>query len=115
MICKLLRNPSVIEFLQYLAFVPAAWILGNYSASWVIYVEGSVDLLHVLYGAALILLMVGMLSPVALIPKKWQLLASIPLIIGVLTFGMPHLNELKGMADAHLEQTKGVSVRLIEL
>jgi hypothetical protein len=58
--------------------------------------------------------MVGMLSPLALVSKRWQLFVGIPMVIGILTIGMPHINALKVMADARLMQvTTDTSDKLI--
>jgi hypothetical protein len=116
MILKLLRNPRVIEFLYYAASIPAAWFIGNYGASWVTYVEGSSELLYLLYVGALFLLMVGMTSPIALAPKRWQLLVGAPIVIGVLTVSLPYFKELKVMADARfIQATTDASDKLIAI
>jgi low affinity Fe/Cu permease len=96
---KVLANERVISFLKHLACLPAAWVIAQYGDHWVAYIEGGTAILFVVYVVALLLVMFGLLAPVMLFPKRWQLFVAIPVGIAILTLTMPYINDLKERAD----------------
>ena len=93
-----LRSPRVISFLKHLSCLPAAWVLGNYGDQWVAYIESGSILLFIVYATALLLLMAGLIAPIALLSKRWQMIIAIPAALVIMTLGMPYLNYLKEKA-----------------
>lgn len=96
---ELLKNPRVITFLQNLAYLPAAWVVGNYGHLWVAYNHSGPMMLFIVYTVALLFLFFGLASPVYLFTKRWQILVGIPLAFGILTIGLPYIHVLKEKAD----------------